>query len=108
VRASTRWTVIWLPLPTGILASLQARQHRSPQDRDRLEAVYRTIRDRWRDELYDMRTERWQRRDLAQDGADRGACRRLIEGCSGRQAAPNPTQPDEELAEQLRSLGHAE
>jgi hypothetical protein len=36
------------------------------------------------------------------------ACRRLLAGRSSRQAAPNPIEPDEELAEQLRSLGCAE
>jgi hypothetical protein len=108
VRATTGRTVIWLPLLAGILACLQGRQHRSPQDWDRLEAVCWTIRDRSRDELYDVRAERWQRRNLAQEGADLGACLRLIDGCSSRRAAPNPTQPDEELAEPFRSLGCAE
>jgi len=73
-----------------------------------IEGPHWYIRDRSRDELYDMRTDRSQRRNLAPEVASLDAYRRLIAGRSGRRAAPNPTEPDEELAEQLRSLGYAE
>jgi len=69
---------------------------------------YWYIRDRRTDELYDMRTDRSQRRNLAPEVVDLDAYRRLIAGRSGRQAAPNPIKPDGELAKQLRSLGYAE
>jgi hypothetical protein len=66
------------------------------------------IRDRWKDELYDMRSDRSQARNLAPEVADLDAYRRLVARRSIRQASPNPIEPDEELAEQLRSLGYAE
>jgi arylsulfatase A-like enzyme len=69
---------------------------------------YWYIRERWGEELYDMRTDRWQRRNLAPEVVDLDAYRRLIARRSGRKAAPNPVEPDEELAKQLRSLGYGE
>jgi hypothetical protein len=73
-----------------------------------IEGPYWYIRDRWSDELYDMRADRLQRRNLAPEAADLEAFRRLIARRSLRQALPNPVESDEELAEQLRSLGYAE
>jgi len=66
------------------------------------------IRDRWKDELYDMRSDRSQARNLAPEVPDLDAYRRLITRRSVRQASPNPIEPDEQLAEQLRSLGYTE
>ena len=84
------------------------RSERRPTAVAVIEGPYWYIRDRWRDELYDMRTDRSQRRNLAPEVADLDAYRRLIARRSGRQAVPNPIEPDEELAEQLHSLGYAE
>ena len=66
------------------------------------------IRGLWSDELYDMRTDLSQRRNLAPEAADLDSYRRLLAGRSRWRAAPNPIEPDEELAKQLRSLGYAE
>jgi len=67
------------------------------------------IRNLWSDELYDMRTDPLQRRNLAGE-ADGGldAYRRLLAVRSGLEAGPNPAERDTELIEQLRSLGYAE
>jgi arylsulfatase A-like enzyme len=69
---------------------------------------YWYIRDRWRDELYDMRTDGSQRRNLAPEAADLDAYRRLAARRSERRGAANPVERDEELVEQLHSLGYAE
>jgi arylsulfatase A-like enzyme len=65
------------------------------------------IRDLWSDELYDMQADRSQRRNLASEAADLDSYRRLLADRSRWRTAPIPIQHDEELIEQLRSLGYA-
>jgi arylsulfatase A-like enzyme len=65
------------------------------------------IRHLWRDELYDMRTDPSQRRNVAPE-SDLDSYRQLLGVLPGRRAAPNPIEPSEELIERLRSLGYAE
>ena len=72
-----------------------------------IEGPHWYIRGLWSDELYDMRTDRSQRRNLAREAADLGSYRRLLAERSRWRAAPNPIERDEELLEQLRSLGYA-
>ena len=66
------------------------------------------IRGLWSDELYDMSTDGAQRRNLAPEAQDPDASRRLVPERSELKTAPNPIQPDAELALQLRSLGCAQ
>ena len=66
------------------------------------------IRNLWSDELYDMRTDPLQRRNLAGEADGLDAYRRLLAVRSGLEARPNPVERDTELIEQLRSLGYAE
>ena len=73
-----------------------------------IEGPHWYIRGLWSDELYDMRTDPSQRRNLAREAADLDAYRRLLSVLPSRRAAPNPIEPSEELLEQLRSLGYAE
>jgi arylsulfatase A-like enzyme len=73
-----------------------------------IEGPHWYIQEREKDELYDMRTDPSQGRNLAPATADLDAYRRLIAVRAGWQTAPSRIEPDEELAEQLRSLGYAE
>lgn len=73
-----------------------------------IEGPHWYIRGLWSEELYDMRMDRSQRRNLAPEAGNLDAYRRLIARRSSRQAAPNPIERDPELVEQLRSLGYAE
>ena len=73
-----------------------------------IEGPHWYIRGLWSDELYDMRTDRSQRRNLAPEAAELDAYRRLLAVLPGRRATPNPIERSEELIEQLRSLGYAE
>lgn len=84
------------------------RSERLPHAVAVIEGPYWYIRGLWSEELYDMRTDRSQRRNLAPEAADLDGYRRLIARRSAQNAAPNPMQPDEKLVEQLRSLGYAE
>ena len=72
-----------------------------------IEGPHWYIRGLWTDELYDMRTDRSQRRNLAQEAVDLDVYRRLLAERSRWRAAPNPIERDEELVDQLRSLGYA-
>jgi arylsulfatase A-like enzyme len=65
------------------------------------------IRNLWTDELYDMETDRSQRRNLAPEADDLDSYRRLLAERSRWRAVAKPIEPDEELLEQLRSLGYA-
>jgi arylsulfatase A-like enzyme len=65
------------------------------------------IRGLWTDELYDMHTDPSQQRNLAREAADFDSYRRLLAERSRWRAAPNPIERNEELTEQLRSLGYA-
>lgn len=72
-----------------------------------IEGPHWYIRSLWGEELYDMRTDHLQRRNLAPEAANLDRYRELVARRPGRQqAAPNPVERDEELAEQLRSLGY--
>jgi arylsulfatase A-like enzyme len=73
-----------------------------------IEGPHWYIRGIWDEELYDMRTDPSQRRNLAEDAGNIDVYRELIARRASRRAAPNAIEPDEELAEQLRSLGYAE
>jgi arylsulfatase A-like enzyme len=73
-----------------------------------IEGPYWYIRGFWSEELYDMRTDRLQRRNLAPEAAGLESYRQLVARRSVRETAPNPIEPDEELSRQLRSLGYAE
>jgi hypothetical protein len=129
VSASMGWCVIWLPLLMRFIACRPGEQ-RPPRvviiptdtlNRNALRCFAENapplpaiagphwyIRERWGDELYDMRRDRWQRRNLAPEEVDLDVHRRLVARCFGPQAAPNPVETDEELAGQLRSLGYVD
>jgi hypothetical protein len=73
-----------------------------------IEGPYWYIRELGNEELYDMRSDHLQRQNLAPEEESLESYRQLVARRSIRETAPNPIDPYEELARQLRSLGDAE